>query len=251
MVEFRALRGGYGRKEVLKGIDLQAEAGQITGILGPNGCGKSTLLKMLCGILPPAQGKILLDGVDMGELSREERARRVAYLAQNHRLPDMTLGQLVLHGRFPHLRYPRQYRPEDRAAAREAMERLGLTELANEPMDRLSGGQQQKAYIAMALAQEAQVIALDEPTTYLDAAHQRQTLELARELAAGGRHVIAVLHDLSQAMEYAHRLVLLEAGTLAAQGTPEELFRSGAPDRVFGITLQCIQTPSGPHYYWK
>lgn len=249
MLEVEGLRAGYSGRDVLRGASLEAHEGRITAILGPNGCGKSTLLKAICGILPARGGRVLLDGVDLAALSRKQRAQRIAYLAQERQIPDICVGRLVLHGRFPYLDYPRRYREEDRRAAREAMERMDILDLAELPLNRLSGGQRQKAYIAMALAQDARVVLLDEPTTYLDAAHQYQVLRQARALAEAGRHVLMVIHDISHALEAADRVALMREGAVALQGTPEEAYASGALEEVFGIRMARISLDSRWHYF--
>lgn len=249
MLEIKGLSAGYPGKTVLKNVSFSAPAGQITAILGPNGCGKTTLLKAICGILPLTGGQVLLDGQDVLSLPRKLLARNIAYLAQSRQIPEITTERLVLHGRFPYLRYPRRYRPEDYAAAADAMDRLGITDLKDTPVEQLSGGQRQKVYIAMALAQNTPVIALDEPTTYLDAAHQLQTLRQARELAAQGKTVVMVLHDLSQGLRTADRVVLMDAGCVIAQGTPEDVYASKKLDAVFGVKLRRTETDSGWQYY--
>ena len=250
MVEIKGLTAGYPGKTVLKEVSFSAPAGQVTALIGPNGSGKSTLLKALCGILP-SRGEMEVEGRSLRELSRQELAQQVAYLPQDRTVPEITAGRLVLHGRFPYLCYPRRYREEDYRRAAQAMEALGIADLAEVPLGNLSGGQRQKVYIAMALAQDTPVILLDEPTTYLDAAHQLQLLDLARELADRGKTVILVIHDLSHAMTRADRVVLLAEGRVAAQGTAEEVFLSGRVDEVFGIRLGRFSTERGWRYYWE
>ena len=248
MVEIQKLTGGYGKRRVLENVSMCARAGEITAVLGPNGCGKSTLLKTICGILPPASGQVLLDGQPLAALDAGEIAQKVAYLPQNRQVPDITVGRLVLHGRFPYLSYPRRYRQADYEAARRAMEQLGIEKLADKPLPQLSGGQQQKAYIAMALAQDTEVILLDEPTTYLDVAHQLQLLHLARALADAGKHVILILHDIPHALENAHHIVLMRDGTVVMEGTPEAVFESGALEDTFGIHVARVELEGKRRY---
>lgn len=249
MLEVKDICGGYPKREVLHGVSLEAQAGQITAILGPNGCGKSTLLKSLCGIVPAASGKVVLDGLNLLALSQRQLAQTVSCLAQSRQPPDITVGRLVLHGRFPYLSYPRRYREEDHRIARQVMEQMDILALAESPLSRLSGGQRQKAYIAMALAQDTDVILLDEPTTYLDVSHQLQFLRQARALADAGRHVLMVVHDLSHALETADSVVLMKEGAVVIQGTPEDVYESGALDSVFGVRLARVQTDRGWHYF--
>lgn len=248
MVNVQNLTAGYPGKTVLRDVSFSAREGQVTVILGPNGSGKSTLLKALCGILPSA-GSLQLDELPLGDLTRQELARKIAYLPQSRDVPEITAGRLVLHGRFPYLSYPRHYRQQDYEAAREAMEAMGIAGLAETPLARLSGGQRQKVYIAMALAQDTPVILLDEPTSFLDAAHQLQLLAQARALAARGKTVILVIHDLSHAMTAGDHLVLLQEGRIAAEGAPEAVYGSGKIEEAFGIRLCRFPTEKGWRYY--
>ena len=249
MLELQNLTGGYNKTPVLRDISLSFPDGQITAVLGANGCGKSTLLKAISGILPITQGVISLDGQSFSSYSAQERAKKIAYLPQNRHIPETTVEQLVLYGRYPYLRYPRHYRKEDLEIAREAMARMGIGDLAHRDLRTLSGGQQQKVYIAMALAQDTQVILMDEPTTFLDITHQLQTMELARFLADSGKTVVLVLHDLTLALKYTDHLAVLTNGTLLQQGCPEVVYASGCLDTAFGI--QVLRTPStdGWQYY--
>lgn len=241
MLEIKELYGGYGAKTVLQGITMTAHAGEITVILGPNGCGKSTLLKTVCGILPATAGQVQLDGEQVLGLPANQIAQKIAYLAQNRQIPDITVGRLVLHGRFPYLSYPRRYRQEDYRTAQQVMEQMGISDLAQQPLGQLSGGQQQKAYIAMALAQDTSVILLDEPTTFLDVSHQMQLLRQARDLAQAGKHVIMILHDLPHALECADRVVLMDSGRVVIEGTAQQVYASGALEQVFGVRFSRVE----------
>lgn len=239
MVEIRNLTAGYGEKAVLHDVSLTFPLGRVTAVLGPNGCGKSTLLKSVVGLVRPTSGQVLTE---------EPLARNVAYLPQTRRLPEMTAGRLALHGRFPWLSCPRRYRREDYDAAQRAMDRLGIGEFSDTPLAELSGGTRQKAYIAMALAQDAPTILLDEPTAFLDVGHQLQFLELCRELAAEGRAVGIVLHDLPLALQYADRIALLERGELRALGAPGQILDTGLLERIFDVRVLQFDTPEGPRY---
>ena len=249
MLEIRNLFAGYFGKEVLHGISATAHAGQITVVIGPNGCGKSTLLKTICGILPAASGRVLLDEQELLVLPQKMLARKVSYLAQNRQTSDITVERLVLHGRFPYLSYPRHYRKEDHLIAEKVMEQMQILNLAQAPLSMLSGGQQQKVYIAMTLAQDTDVILLDEPTTYLDISHQLQMIRHARSLADAGKHVVMVIHDLSLALQAADRVVLMRNGTLAVQGTPEDIYISGCMDEIFGVRVSRTRIEDKWHYF--
>ena len=248
MLEIRNLTVGYGAKPVLNNLSLDIPGGQVTVVIGPNGCGKSTLLKALAGILP-ATGTVTLDGMELLSLPARQRAQRIACLPQSRSVPEITARRLVLHGRFPYLSYPRRYSKADLAIADAALEKLGITGLAERSLTTLSGGQRQKVYIAMLLAQDTQVVLLDEPNTFLDIAHQLQLMDLARLLAAEGKTVVLVLHDLSMALEHGDRVVVMETGRCLTQGTPEVVFRSGALQNAFGVEVRRFQTPEGWKYY--
>jgi len=248
MLEIRNLTAGYGAMPVLNNLSLDIPGGQVTVVIGPNGCGKSTLLKALAGILP-ATGTVTLDGMELLSLPARQRAQRIACLPQSRSVPEITARRLVLHGRFPYLSYPRRYSKADLAIADAALEKLGITGLAERSLTTLSGGQRQKVYIAMLLAQDTQVVLLDEPNTFLDIAHQLQLMDLARLLAAEGKTVVLVLHDLSMALEHGDRVVVMETGRCLTQGTPEAVFRSGALQNAFGVEVRRFQTPEGWKYY--
>ena len=229
-------------------MTLTAAPGEVLALVGPNGCGKSTFLKALVGIVPP-EGEIRVDGKPVWELPGSLLARHLSYLPQGKSVPDITAGRLVLHGRFPYLHYPRRYSPGDIEKAREAMEKLDIASLWDTPVAALSGGMRQKVYIAMALAQGTGNLLLDEPTTYLDIAHQLRLLALTRELARGGKTVTMVLHDLPQALEYADRLAVMENGQLLDAGTPEAIFTRGSLSKSFGVTLNRFRAGDRWRYY--
>ena len=250
MVEIRNLSAGYGGEDVLRDITLDFPRGEVTAILGPNGCGKSTLLKSLIGLVPQVSGEIVVDGVEKHKLKTVELAQKIAYLPQNKRPPDMTAQQLVLHGRFPYLSYPRRYRESDRQAAKEAMEALGILDLAQTPLPRLSGGTQQKCFIAMALAQESPTILMDEPLSFLDISHQLKLLALVQNLARQGKAPVLVIHDLALALRFSHRIVLMERGRIRQTGTPDEILASGALEEVFQVKACTVDTPTGKQTFF-
>ncbi len=251
MLEFRGVCAGYGGAEVLHGLDLRVAPGQITAIGGVNGCGKSTLLKVAAGLLKSTRGQVLLDGAPLDSFSPQERAQRLAYLPQGRNVPDLTAFRMVLHGRFAYLSFPRQYRREDMDAARQALAWVGSADLAQRSMTALSGGQRQKVYIAMALAQDTQTILMDEPTTYLDIRARFEVMELAKKLAELGKTVVLVLHDLDLLLRYAHQVVLMEDGRVAAVGTPQALCEDGSVGRVFGVEVEAVSNAQGEQYvFW-
>ncbi len=251
MIEIIQLRAGYPGRTVLEGVDLDFRPGQVLAVLGPNGCGKSTLLRTANGLLARMGGEILLDGLPLERLTVREIARKVAYLPQSRTVPSITAGRMVLHGRFPYLSYPRRYRREDHEMVRRALDWVGAAELASRPLPQLSGGQRQKIYLAMALAQDTETILMDEPTTYLDVSCQLEVMALSRRLAEEGRAVVMVLHDLCLAMRYAHRLALFQDGRLLCTGTPEELFCGAELERTMGVGLGRVQTEEGWRYFYR
>ena len=240
MLELKSVSAGYGKHRILQDLSVTFEKGRLTGIIGVNGCGKSTLLKTILGILPITDGEISLDGAPLGSLSPKETARKLAYLSQDKLIPDMTVGQLVLHGRFPHLSYPRRYSKQDRDIAQAAMERTGISHLADKPMQTLSGGMRQTAYIAMALAQGTDYILLDEPTTHLDISHQLELMGLLRNLADRGKGIVAVMHDLPLAFTVCHEILFLDGEEVRLR-TPRELIGDPRLEEVFGVSLDYLE----------
>lgn len=250
MIEMKKMRSGYPGRPVLEDITLEFRPGEVLAVLGPNGCGKSTLLKTACGLLTPADGEILLDGVPMKDCSTKEIAQRVAYLPQSRSVPNITARRMVLHGRFPYLSYPRHYGEKDWEIVGQALNWVGAEDLAFETLPQLSGGQRQKIYLAMALAQGTQTVLMDEPTTYLDVSCQIEVMALSRRLAAEGKAIVLVLHDLCMALQYAHRIALFEEGRLLQVGLPEELYAGGKLEKSMGIRLGRLQTDMGWRYYY-
>ena len=249
MIELQHITVDYGDGPVLQDLSLSFPPGQLTVLLGPNGCGKSTLLKAALNLLPHESGRVLLDGADITLLSPREVARKAAYLAQSRSIPNITVRRMVLHGRFPYLSYPRHYRPEDYEAVQQALAQVDAADLSDRSMAKLSGGQRQKVYLAMALAQDTQSIFMDEPTTYLDVKHQLEVMSIAQRLARRGKAVVLVLHDLGLALRSADRVALLEQGRLVRVGTPEEIYASGDLSAVFGVRVLRVETADGFQYY--
>ena len=237
MLEMQNITVGYGKKTVLHDLSLALNRGELLAVVGPNACGKSTLVRTVAGLLSPVAGKVTLEGEDVTLLPRNTVARRVSYLAQSRNVPDMTVEQLVLHGRFPYLHYPRVYSPSDRAIAQSSIAAMGLEGCAHLPLHTLSGGMRQNAYLAMALCQSTDYLLLDEPTTYLDVSHCLSLMRRLEALALEGRGVLAVLHDLPLAFTFAHRIALMSEGQLVALGTPEQLWQGDLPSRVLGVAL--------------
>jgi iron complex transport system ATP-binding protein len=243
MIELQDVRGGYHGRTVVEGATLPFPRGQITTIIGPNGCGKSTLIQMACGLLAPYSGRVLLRGQDLYALPRKEIAKAVSYLPQSRGVAGTAAGTLVLHGRFPHLGYPRVYRAEDIKAAQTAMETLGVWHLRRQPLAALSGGERQNVYLAMLWAQDTDAVFLDEPTTYLDIAHQLEIMRLVGRLKADNKAVVMALHDINHALTYSDRVVIMENGKSLTAATPEEALESRAIEQAFGVRIFTHEEP--------
>lgn len=248
MIELRKVSAGYGKKQVLQDVSISFEKGKLISLIGPNGSGKSTLLKSIIGVIQPDVGEIIADKVSLATLKAKEIAKRIAFLAQGKSTPDMTVEQMVLHGRFPHLSYPRRYTQKDREIACVAMEQMEISNLAERTMASLSGGMRQNAYIAMALAQGTDYILLDEPTTYLDIAHQLELMRILKNLAEAGKGVVIVMHDLPLAFNFSDEIVVLNEGKVMMQDVPKVVCDSGLVDTVFGIQLQRLDEQVGYSY---
>lgn len=248
MLELKNITAGYGKKTVINNVSFAFPEGKLLSIIGANGSGKSTLLKTAVGILPPLSGEITIDKSPASEMTRQEIARKIAYLPQSRSIPDMTVRQMVLHGRFPHLDYPRRYGEKDREIADRALMQTGLSDLADMPLSALSGGMRQNACIAMALAQDTDYIMLDEPTTFLDVSNGLEVMKILRELADGGKGVAAVMHDLPLAFKCSDAVAVLKNGGIAACGTPEQICASGVVEDIFGVGLRYCADGDYYHY---
>jgi iron complex transport system ATP-binding protein len=239
------LRLGYGDRIVADALDLDIPAGKVTALVGPNACGKSTALRALARLLKPTAGTVHLDGNDIATLSARELALRLTLLPQSPTAPDgITVRDLVARGRTPHQRWWRQWSAADEAVVDRALEATDTATLADRSLDELSGGQRQRVWIAMALAQDTPVLLLDEPTTYLDLAHQVDVLELVAHLnRTENRTVVMVLHELNLACRYADHLVAMREGRVVAAGTPGEVVTPDLVHDVFGLRAAVIACP--------
>jgi len=232
----------YDRRTVSEAVDADVRDGSFTVIVGPNACGKSTLLRAFARLLKPRSGSVLLDGRELAGVPAKEAARIVGLLPQTSTAPDgITVAELVARGRYPHQGLFRQWTANDREAVDAALAETDLTDLVDVPVDELSGGQRQRVWVAMALAQQTPVLLLDEPTTYLDIAHQYDLLDLFARLHGQGTTVVAVLHDLNQAARYATDLIVMADGDVVATGTPAEVLTEQLVTDVFD--LPCVVVP--------
>ncbi|WP_219819492.1 ABC transporter ATP-binding protein [Pseudoclavibacter sp. AY1H1] len=239
-----SLTVGYGHRPVIDQLDVHIPPATFTAIIGPNACGKSTLLRALARLLPARSGQVLLDGADIRDLSGMQLARRLALLPQSPVTPDgITVVDLVSRGRYAHQSVLSQWSRNDARAVQAALSAAGVAELAHRHVDELSGGQRQRAWIALALAQETDVLLLDEPTTFLDIAHQVEVLELAVRLCDEGRTVVAVLHELAMAARYATHVIAMRDGRIVAEGPPQDVVTAEVIREVFDLDAQVIEDP--------
>jgi len=244
-LETQHLTLGYDGTPIIQDLYLGIPSEKITTLVGPNGCGKSTLLRGLARLLKPHRGAVYLDGTDIAKRSTKAVAKRLGILPQSPIAPEgLTVRDLVAQGRYPHQNWLQQWSKEDETMVNWALDLSGMTELAERPLDNLSGGQRQRAWVAMALAQNTEILLLDEPTTFLDLAHQIEILDLLTELnETQSRTIVMVLHDLNQAARYADHLVVIEQGQIYDQGTPGQVMTQTMVAKVFGVESRIVPDP--------
>ena len=235
----------YGDRTIVDTLDLTVPAGKVTAIVGANACGKSTLLKAMARLLPPRAGQVLLDGKDIHRMPTKQVARDLGLLPQSPIAPEgIAVSDLVSRGRTPHHGPLARWTPADDKAVAEALEATDIVAIADRPVDELSGGQRQRVWIAMALAQQTDVLLLDEPTTFLDVSHQIDVLDLLTDLnRSRGTTIVMVLHDLNLAARYADHLVAMSAGRIFASGAPEQVLTAETVHEVFGLDSRVIPDP--------
>lgn len=243
MLQFDNVTVRYGARTALSSVTCGVAPGALVGLIGPNGSGKTTWLKAAAGLLAPAQGRILFDGQDVLTMPPRRRAQRIAYMPQVREVPDMTVRQLAACGRYPHVAFGGKLTQQDTDLVEQAMEAAGVTPFAYRPMRDLSGGEQQRVYVAMMLAQQTDVLLLDEPANHLDPARQMETAAMLSGIARAGKTVLMTVHNLPLALQCCDELLLLNNGTLAGRGGPTDNALRHAVQRVFGILLH--HTPQG------
>lgn len=238
------LTAGYPGHLAVAGVDLRVPTGQVVAIVGPNGCGKSTLLRAVARLHQPRSGSVRVGDADLWQLKQRQAAHRVALLPQAPRAPEgITVAGLVRYGRHPHQGLFRQWSREDEEAVRRALADTQVTGLGQRRLDQLSGGQRQRCWLAMVLAQQTPVLLLDEPTSALDLGHAVEVLHLARNVAATGRTVVMVLHDLTSAARYADSVVAMRDGRVVAHGPPREVVDASLVKRLYGIDARVLAAP--------
>lgn len=244
-IETKDLVLGYDAEDIIKELATEIPAGKITSVVGPNGCGKSTLLRSMARLMKPRGGAVYLDGNAISKLPTREVAKKLGILPQSPEAPEgLTVRELAAQGRYPHQSWLQQWSKDDEGAVEKAMETTGVLEMADRPLDTLSGGQRQRAWISMALAQETETLLLDEPTTFLDMAHQLEVLQLLRRLnEEEGRTVLMVLHDLNNASRYSHHIIALSKGKVYRAGTPAEVMTEDLFREVFNVEADIVSDP--------
>ncbi|MFT4042391.1 MAG: ABC transporter ATP-binding protein [Gordonia sp. (in: high G+C Gram-positive bacteria)] len=243
-VSAQAVTIGYDKQIISRELTVGIPDGSFTAIIGPNGCGKSTLLRALARVLTPVEGRIVLDGKAIGEYRSKEVARRLGLLPQSSLAPEgIRVADLVARGRAPYQRLIQQWRDSDEQAVARALAATKLTELSGRLVDELSGGQRQRVWVAMLLAQDTPIMLLDEPTTFLDIAHQYELMELFRTFHEAGKTIVAVLHDLNQAARYADHLIVMRAGRVVTEGPPAEVVTAERIEEVFGLRALVVPDP--------
>ncbi|GAQ18167.1 iron ABC transporter ATP-binding protein [Oceanobacillus picturae] len=245
MIQVEDVQVGYGDALIIDSLNLTIPKGKITTVIGPNGCGKSTLIKTIARILKANSGAIYLDGKAISRTSTKDIARKMAILPQSAEAPaGLTVRELITYGRFPHQSKFGKQKQEDLDAIDWALEATGLTELEARPVEALSGGQRQRVWIAMALAQDTEVVILDEPTTYLDMAHQLDILQLLDKLnKEQNKTIVMVLHDLNHASRFSHNLIAMRDGKVLQQGAPHEVMTAPNLQDVFQIQAMLTVCP--------
>jgi len=244
-LETKHLTLSYDGTPIIKDLYLALPSQQITALVGPNGCGKSTLLRGLARLLKPRRGTVYLDGAEISKLCTKAVAKRLGILPQSPIAPEgLTVRDLVAQGRYPYQNWLQQWSKQDEEMVAWALDLSGMTEFADRALDHLSGGQRQRAWIAMALAQDTEILLLDEPTTFLDLAHQIDILELLLQLnQTQDRTIIMVLHDLNQAARYADNMVVIQQGEIYDQGRPKQVMTEAMVSNVFGVNSRIVPDP--------
>ncbi len=245
VLKAEGLVAGYEKKIIIDGIDIEIPKNKISVIIGANACGKSTLLKTLARLIKPTSGKVLLDNKKIGTIPPKQLAKQLGLLPQSPVVPEgITVSDLVSRGRFPYQTFLKGMGKKDYEAVEEALEMMGILDLADRSVDELSGGQRQRVWIAMALAQDTDILLLDEPTTFLDITHQIEILDLLTDLnRKKGTTIVMVLHDINLSARYADYIFAVQKGKLIARGTPEEVITEDLVRRVFELDSLVVKDP--------
>ncbi|MBJ2356978.1 ABC transporter ATP-binding protein [Sphaerochaeta sp. S2] len=242
MLEAKHLIGGYPGKTVLKDISLSLSKGELIAVLGLNGSGKSTLLKILAGLLEKKQGTLLLEGKPLCDYAPRHLGRLIAYHGQRHEIPDMNTRTLLAHSRYPYQGFVRRLEVRDQKAIEQATKRMQLQHVLDTPLKHLSGGYQQRSFLAMTLAREADYLLFDEPDAHLDISQMYMVHQLLQDLASEGHCVVASFHDISEALRIASRIILIDQQTVAFDGKPQDAVACGILETTFRVTIKRYDT---------
>lgn len=251
MFKLKNITSGYEEKKIIKNINLEISPNQITTIIGPNGCGKSTLLKTLANSLTPYDGEIALHKKPLHSYSITEFAQHVAILPQVRNIPNTTVEALISHGRFPYLGFLRRLKSGDQEIIEQAMSLTGISEKRYQSLYHLSGGERQRVYVAMTLAQDTEVILLDEPTTYLDMNHQYEILELVKKLHQQGKTIVMVLHDLAHALAYSDQIIVMNDGEIVKVGNPSLIIKEQVIEKIFNLSCKTFSQNGKTYYFFE
>ncbi|PMK03236.1 Fe(3+) dicitrate ABC transporter ATP-binding protein FecE [Vibrio sp. 10N.261.55.A7] len=244
MLQTQNLSVAYGKQTIIPNLSVSIPKGKITALIGPNGCGKSTLLKTLVRINKPSSGKVLFKGKPLSNYGDKTLARSLSLLPQILVNPEgITVRKLVEYGRSPYVSHWGRLGQEDKNIVEQAMQDTGILAYADKPVESLSGGQRQRAWIAMVIAQDTDIVLLDEPTTYLDMSHQVELMNLMQQMNNNGKTVVVVLHDLNQACRYCDHLIVLDRGCKVTEGSPDEVMTEQLLNRVFDLKANVFRDP--------
>jgi iron complex transport system ATP-binding protein len=248
LLSLESIQVGYDKKPILENLSITFPKASFVSIIGKNGCGKSTLVKTACGLLKPTKGKVLLEGQEKKTYGQRSWAQRISMLGQRQTNPSITVETLVMHGRFPYQHFSRKPSEKDWVCVQKAIQRMEIENLRTKNLLSLSGGERQKAYLAMVLAQDTEYIFLDEPATYLDIDFQRELIKLILELKDEGRGVVAVMHDIGSALLFSDAVCLMENGKILSYDSPSNTEHSGLLDKAFSVKTEKVEGKNGSTY---
>ncbi len=248
MIKIENLTCGYGKKEIIKDINVRFEKNKLTVILGPNGCGKTTLLKAVAGLIRSSNGTICINGTYLTEYKSKDMAKVIAFMPQMRHVPAMTVSDFIMCARYPYLGINKQAQDKDYIAVNEAMNMVGICGLKKRALKTLSGGERQKVYFAFMLAQQTEVLLLDEPTTYLDIENQFEILDLVLALKEKNKTVAMILHDICHGLKVADNVIIMNNGVVEFFGTPKEAVDSGVLEKIYKIKIHKINIEGNVEY---
>lgn len=249
MIKLENVSFSYGREPFIKDLNVTFDKGAVTTIIGPNGCGKSTILKLASRLLAPSQGRVMLGSKDIKDMKAKDFAKEAAVLLQGNNPPHITVENIVMSGRYPYQSFIRQYSDQDKRVVDNAIEMAGCCAFRNKEADLLSGGERQRVYLAMVLAQDTDVIFLDEPTTYLDINISYEIMDLIASLNRTlNKTIIMVLHDLNLSLNYSHKIVLMGKGKVTAYDTPQNIVKNNYINQTFNVDVKCFKDKDKAYY---